>query len=278
MREKQCDSITETTCRPSPFQRWPWPPPDGSTSPTPLPSMPLPTLAPWAGLAVMLLASITSVRSSGRRTSQPPIPGTRSSTVAAACRTLVSPPNQHRLRHQQRRPGRRHSYIAADAVNQAFLYSNGSTQDLGTLGGTLANSVAMGINISGQVVGYSCSTDNTAYHAFLYADGSMVDLGTLGGSHTVAVGINDSGGIVGSSLLSGATIHAFLYRHGTMQDLGTLGGTSSGASAVNNAGQIVGSSAASWQSSRSRVPLCQRRHAGPGHARRSFRQQRGPWH
>ena len=59
----------------------------------------------------------------------------------------------------------------------AFLYSGGTMQDLGALGGT--NSEAAGINNSGQIVGDAETT--SADHAFLYSGGVMHDLGTLGG-------------------------------------------------------------------------------------------------
>jgi probable HAF family extracellular repeat protein len=107
-------------------------------------------------------------------------------------------------------------------------------QDLGTPPG-YTNSVAYGINDSGQVVGESYTSGG--WHAFLYEDGQMQDLGTLpGGTYSVAYGINDSGQVVGSS---GG--HAFLYSNGQMQDLGTLpGGTYCEASAINDSGQVVG--------------------------------------
>ena len=44
------------------------------------------------------------------------------------------------------------SFISANNVTHAFLYSGGTMQDLGTLGGR--QSYAYGINASGQVVGY----------------------------------------------------------------------------------------------------------------------------
>ena len=81
--------------------------------------------------------------------------------------------------------------------------------DLGTLGGT--NSNARGINVFGQVVGYS-TTAGGATHAFIYAGGMMADLGTLGGTSSYAYGISDGGQIVGTSNTSanggGAITHA----------------------------------------------------------------------
>jgi len=62
----------------------------------------------------------------------------------------------------------------------AFLYSNGFMQDLGTFGG--ANSLADGINDSGQIVGNADTSSSAATHAFLYSGGAMHDLGTLGGT------------------------------------------------------------------------------------------------
>src|SRR3989344_220377 len=76
----------------------------------------------------------------------------------------------------------------------AFLYSNGSILDLGTLGG--GESWAYGINASGQVVGWSGST-SFFQHAFLYSNGSMQDIGTLW-YQSEARGINSIGQIVGS--------------------------------------------------------------------------------
>lgn len=122
---------------------------------------------------------------------------------------------------------------------RALLYSGGSMQDLGTLGG--ASSSAYGINASGLVVGYADTAGNAAYHAFLYSGGSMQDLGTLGGSNSLAYGINAAGQVVGYSSTSSGVNHAFLYANGTMQDLGVLSGSgNSRAYAINNTGQVVG--------------------------------------
>jgi probable HAF family extracellular repeat protein len=58
-------------------------------------------------------------------------------------------------------------------ATHAFLYSNGTMQDLGTLGGP--NSYGYGISASGQVTGNSYTKDR-AIHAFLCTNGHMIDL------------------------------------------------------------------------------------------------------
>jgi len=147
---------------------------------------------------------------------------------------------------------------------QAVLYSGGSAQVLGVLGGD--TSQAWGINDSGQVVGYSTYQDGSAdLHAFLYQSGTMSDLGTLGGSNSYAYGINNQGVIVGEAFTAGdAASHAYVFQNGAMVDLGTLAadgsGVSSWATAINASGLIVGASQTSadsnyyatlWQDGRS---------------------------
>jgi probable HAF family extracellular repeat protein len=115
--------------------------------------------------------------------------------------------------------------------------------DLGTLPG-LDDSVARGINDSGQVVGASDSDISRPY-AFLWdAVNGMQDLGTLPGDSTaIAFGINDCGQVVGDSRQTGRPGHAFLWdATNGMQDLGTLPGDRfSFANGINDSGEVVGS-------------------------------------
>jgi probable HAF family extracellular repeat protein len=118
-------------------------------------------------------------------------------------------------------------------------------QDLGTLGGV--NSVANGINNSGQVVGSFTNSQGNS-RAFLFTGGAMREVGTLGGDSSNANGINDAGQIVGTAQLAAASpgqvmaSHAFLDSNGTLQDLGTLGGASSAGNGINASGMVVGES------------------------------------
>jgi probable HAF family extracellular repeat protein len=133
----------------------------------------------------------------------------------------------------------------ARGTQHAFLYHNGSTQDLGTLtndhsGWHSDTSYGRGINNNGQVVGQAFTPDD-AIHGFLWENGAMQDLGALRvpWERSVANEINDHGQVVGESL-DPYSRHAFLWENGSMQDLGTFGGDMSSASSINNHGQIVG--------------------------------------
>jgi len=128
----------------------------------------------------------------------------------------------------------------AGAVGHAFLWSNGSMQALGTLGGSI--SAAFGINDYGLIVGASTLPGDRNAHAFVRWNGRLWDMGTLGGDSSYALALNNRGQIVGESLVaSDAAMHAFLYQNGRMQDLGSLPGLpNTVATAINNNGDIVG--------------------------------------
>jgi probable HAF family extracellular repeat protein len=128
---------------------------------------------------------------------------------------------------------------SSSGQTHAVLYSNGQTQDLGTLTGDVFSS-ARGINNLGQVAGFSESAGGID-RAFLYSGGTMQSLGTLTGDlNSYAYSINNAGQVVGVSRNASLASHAFLYSGGQMLNLGSFGGPNSGASAINNLGQVVG--------------------------------------
>lgn len=136
--------------------------------------------------------------------------------------------------------------VGESSVNgaaRAFLYSGGSIQNLGTLGGE--SSVARGINNAGIVVGTSALASGVM-NAFFYSGGPLQSLGTAtttDGSvsflSSAAFDINTAGDAVGSSsrdLTDGTTnANSVLFANGsvTLKALGLL-------NAINDSGVMVG--------------------------------------
>jgi probable HAF family extracellular repeat protein len=129
------------------------------------------------------------------------------------------------------------SGITADFQGRAFVWRDGTTTFLPTLGGPSAYATA---TAGGAVVGASVSGDFT--RGFIYRDGDIQRIGTLYGGDSYAYGINTSGQVVGASTDAAGNSRAFLYSGGTLTDLGTLGGTTAQANGINDAGMIVGGS------------------------------------
>jgi probable HAF family extracellular repeat protein len=125
-------------------------------------------------------------------------------------------------------------------ATQAAVFSNGSVQTLGTLGGT--NSYGYGINASGQVVGVS-DTSGGSQHGFVTGmNGALVDIGPVnGGGSSAANAINNLGAVTGYTEIdpSGA-YRAYVYASGNMEFLGTLGGNYAQGYAINDAGMVAG--------------------------------------
>ena len=109
---------------------------------------------------------------------------------------------------------------STNGANTAFVYSNnGGIKLLGALPHGF-NSLGIGINLPGQVVGQGDigvqdAQGNLIYHAFLYTGGALYDLNNLclnskGWRIEYAAGINDSGQIAAYALGPSGQVHAVL--------------------------------------------------------------------
>jgi probable HAF family extracellular repeat protein len=128
--------------------------------------------------------------------------------------------------------------MSGPAVAQTYTVT-----DVGTLGGTQTNGVA--INANGQVTGDALTAGNHQRHGFLASDGVATDIGTLGGVYSLGIAINAAGQVTGGSTIAGDTEqHPFLYSGGVMTDLGTLGGRHGNGLAINASGQVAGAAEA----------------------------------
>jgi len=149
--------------------------------------------------------------------------------------------------------------VAGNAGSDVVITQPGGMKpsDLGNLGGPAH---ATGINILGQVVGYSATTNqsNSPVFGVLYSQGAVINLGLPKGEtardyQSFATGINDQGVIVGYSDVAGEVFgtepssdaRGLVYVKGRWYDLNDLvnatgkGFTITKATGINNVGQII---------------------------------------
>jgi uncharacterized membrane protein len=141
---------------------------------------------------------------------------------------------------------------AGEIPSRSFIYNRGSFTVLPLVDPTDLGGAAIGINNSGEVVGYDRMSDRNAI-GWLWANGAYSSL-PVSGTNTAALGINSSGTIIGNRtlnivrrLLAGqlccAGEHGYVLSHGTTQyltgfvyainDLGeAAGGSTSGGDAL----------------------------------------------
>jgi uncharacterized membrane protein len=129
---------------------------------------------------------------------------------------------------------------------------DGTPTDLGSLGGnekSLMGTGAKDLNSRGHVVGYSSLSDNATINAFLWTReaGKMKALVPIKGiANSIAIALNDSDEVVGSSINSTfTTLTATIWRHGVPADLNTLIPANSSlylifGCSINSRGQILG--------------------------------------
>ncbi len=133
--------------------------------------------------------------------------------------------------------------LTDDGNRRAFFYSSGHMINLGTLGGS--ESVALGINNLGHVVGWSGLINDVANRAFIHTGGAMIDMGSPDSGFKTARSINSSDTAVGTTPNSGDG-PAFVYTPANgIRDLNSLIDSSKyflrEAYAINDAGQIIAS-------------------------------------
>jgi len=131
----------------------------------------------------------------------------------------------------------------------ALLWEDGKATDLGNLGGTGHGNgiIALNLNNHGEVIGFSDLQGDANFHAFVWTRASgMQDLGTVAGDvDSAAIGMNETGQVVGVSLDANFNPRAFLRQGPELVDLNTLVPAGSPlylatACSINAAGEIAG--------------------------------------
>jgi probable HAF family extracellular repeat protein len=128
----------------------------------------------------------------------------------------------------------------ADGHSQATLWSNGTAQVIGGLGGP--DSYATAINDANQVAGMATTAGGQG-RAVIYSAGGAQDVSLPGSSWASAYAINGDGAIAGYAMAASGAFQAYTWSPaGGYSSLGTLGGANSYAFGINDQGQVVGNS------------------------------------
>ena len=133
--------------------------------------------------------------------------------------------------------------------SDAVLWQNGLSIDLANSQNRVSR--AFDINDHDQIVGSAVFVNqSTAEMPFFWSLFSgMVSLGTLGGAYGKAIAINNSGTIVGESLIDANTVHGFAYQwsspqdvlpRGVIWDLGPTFANESTTNDISDDGKMVG--------------------------------------
>ena len=133
--------------------------------------------------------------------------------------------------------------VGATYVNgnsQATLWSSGTAQQIGGLGGP--DSYALAINDNQEIAGWA-TTPQGQGHAVMYSNGGVRDINLPAASSSSAYAIDSSGNIVGTAMVASGVFRAYTWSPVLgFTTLGTLGGASSRAFGMNDSGQVVGNS------------------------------------
>ncbi|HUO11109.1 MAG TPA: hypothetical protein VM008_22605 [Phycisphaerae bacterium] len=129
-------------------------------------------------------------------------------------------------------------FLSISVLASAAMVARGENYSvtLVDIGPAQAPAVAMGINASGQVTGFSAGP---LMQAFVFRNGLGTSLGTLGGTLSLGYGINNAGAVAGYVWTSGGVDQGFVYSGGETTATASSDGDIS-LSAINGSGEGAG--------------------------------------
>jgi hypothetical protein len=136
-------------------------------------------------------------------------------------------------------------YVDAKSVQHAMILAGKKLTTVDhpnctTSGGFSSGAIAFyGINSAGAASGWCTSTKTALYTGFVYAGGKFTAVNFPKSNGTQAIGINDSGEVVGLYLDSSSVQHGFLKKGSKYTSIDVSGDTMTEAWGINNSGQIT---------------------------------------